>query len=243
MNQHISRNGCSAETNDSRAHVYTLSSICDDHQIVDANTTKKFRNDLKSNFLQPNDCKEACSPTVVQNSIAEANMNKKPNVFMKKTSIHSIQESFFNTSKYPVEMVNTNGTARTSTNTNAYNEAPVKDSNWLLQHNPGDGQPVYVNLRTGNTSGIIPCFKPEPEYFAPQNPTVTDWCKLRPFRKFPSHLSHKFTPGLPRDTRLPSAEDKRTSEVSDMLDQWVNPVFHRNEKVKQRQIRLFFLCC
>ena len=122
-----------------------------------------------------------------------------------------------------------------ATTSNITTKLPPKDSEWLFQCNPCDGQPVYVNLRTGNTS----VSKPEPRtpLHEKTNNSIktTGPTKRYPFRKFASHLSHDFTPWLPRSVSpsqpLPSRGANGSSEIGEMLDQWVNPVFGRNEKV------------
>ena len=132
--------------------------------------------------------------------------------------------------------------ATTSTDVNTIDKPPMKDSDWLFQHNPHDGRPVYINLRTGNTSVIIPHSKPEPlrplREKSNDSTKETESTKLRSFCKFAPHLSHNFTPWLPRSVRPREAsvsrgEDKQSSEIGDMLDQWVNPVFERNETVRK----------
>ena len=113
-------------------------------------------------------------------------------------------------------------------------KSPTSNSKWLLQHNPHTGRPVYVNLRTGNTSMVIPPSKPEPT----ESPLETQlkFTKTRFFREFASHISHNFTPWLPKsaspsEASGSSSEVEQSSDIVHMLDQWINPVFERREKV------------
>jgi hypothetical protein len=128
--------------------------------------------------------------------------------------------------------------------TNDESELLRRDSDWLLQHNPRDGRPLYINLRTGNTSATVPDTKPAPRMSTLKGRTISterivDSTKQRPFRDYASHLSHNFTPWLPRSA-MTSGENcdvskggaKQSSEIRDMFDQWVNPVFERNERVR-----------
>ena len=118
----------------------------------------------------------------------------------------------------------------------------LRGSDWLLQQNPRDGRPLYVNLRTGNTSMTLSNTKPPPRIPLLKKQTISteqtvDMTKPRTFRNYASHLSHNFTPWLPRSVapnkncNVSKSEDKKSSEIRDMFDQWVNPVFEKNEKV------------
>jgi predicted nuclease of predicted toxin-antitoxin system len=128
--------------------------------------------------------------------------------------------------------------------TNDESELLTQDSDWLLQYNPRDGRPLYINLRTGNTSATIPDTKPAPRVSKLEGRTTStkrtvDSTKMRRFRDHASHLSHNFTPWLPRSA-ITSGENcdvskggaKQSSEIRSMFDQWVNPVFERNERVR-----------
>ena len=128
-------------------------------------------------------------------------------------------------------------TDRVSSNTD--NELSVKNSDWLVQCHPHNGQPLYINLRTGNTSLMLPSTQSTAALSENTNTSVepTDATKFQPFRNFAPHLSHNFTPWLPKKVSpsksfVPCGENERFSGIGDMLEQWVNPVFERNEKVK-----------
>ena len=169
---------------------------------------------------------------------------EKLNEKKRTKSADECQDSTFGSNK-----LSTNVTTSNITLTSANDEPHLKDPEWLCKCNPSGSQPVYVNLRTGNTSVTHP--KPEPMTPLHENfnnstePTNTS--KLRPFRKFASHLSHNFAPWLPRSVSLrkslSSGDANESSEIGDMLDQWVNPVFKQNEKVIQERFSGLGECC
>ncbi|XP_028396314.1 DNA mismatch repair protein Mlh3-like [Dendronephthya gigantea] len=147
---------------------------------------------------------------------------------------HSSLEAKFKLHKLSNEASARNTDGKKATESDEIADKPLTTSNskWLLQYNPHTGQSVYVNLRTGNTSTVIPDCKPEKTKSLETPPKST---KTRPFREFASHLSHNFTPWLPKSSS-PSegsgsrSEEEQSSEISHMLDQWINPVFERREK-------------
>ena len=162
------------------------------------------------------------------------------NVTTNYNETGSVSESSKNTIADHRWMADVNTAISTDrVSSNAESELSVKDSDWLFQCNPHNGQPLYINLRTGNTSLILPSAQstavlPKNTYNSVEQ---TDATKFQPFRDFAAHLSHNFTPWLPKKVSpsrsfVACGENNHSSGIGDMFEQWVNPVFQRNEKVK-----------
>ncbi|XP_046848131.1 DNA mismatch repair protein Mlh3-like [Xenia sp. Carnegie-2017] len=111
------------------------------------------------------------------------------------------------------------------------------ESDWMLQPSPHSGQRLYVNLRTGNTK--FDSGTPSLEAERTVHPVKMVSCVTKdnkqggnicPFREFPPHLTRDFTNGLPRNNvKSKVVVSEQSSHVAVMWDQWVNPVFERNE--------------
>ncbi len=256
--QHVSRRDSSQTDCNTPGFIPTGGStiVTDHHRMVNASTTtntteKPTTKNLRNFCSQTTNCNVTRS-TGGRNSMVEinttTNANDEPRVKDSKIvgSPTGNNTGFFQDAStlghnVMVKANTTNATTGNNVTTNTTDESLTKDSEWLLQYNPRDGRPLYINLRTGNTSVSIPHPKPESRIPLLEKQTSSmkqnDSTKLRPFRKFASHLSHNFTPWLPRSVNQNEAsvsrgEEKQSSEIGEMFDQWVNPVFERNEKVR-----------
>lgn len=116
-------------------------------------------------------------------------------------------------------------------------------SEWICQYDFWQGRQMFVNVRTGNTSLENPTYQADSAKMLPNSERSGQTQTLHPFA---SHLSHNFTPWLPRNKNqtsksgeIPEETCQRnmdqfqngSGEIDVMFDGWVNPVFEGNGKV------------
>lgn len=102
------------------------------------------------------------------------------------------------------------------------------DPEWLCQYDSCREQQLYVNIRTGNTSLENPKHGVDTAKIVTSSKRSGQTRKLHPFAL---HLSHNFTPWLPRNEKCASDSEEIGTGVGVMLNNWVNPVFEGDGKV------------